>query len=197
MLDLLKTPEGKRLLELEDPWSYRDRLTLPKLIVNGTNDRYWTQDALNIYWDDLTGPKWVLYVPNSGHGLEDRARVTSTLAAFVHSVARGGLLPKISWRYEKRDGGAVELMIESDQPLVEARLFHCESKTHDFRDSRWSYETMNGEGTRWGMKIPAPAEGNQAVYGEAVFGLDGARFTLSTQIRILDGPAAPAKKKFY
>ena len=37
------------------PWVYRDKLTMPKLILNGTNDPYWTLDALNLYWDDLNG----------------------------------------------------------------------------------------------------------------------------------------------
>src|SRR5262249_55727189 len=83
----LNTPAGHRLLALEDPYSYRDRLTLPKLLILGTNDRYWSQDALNLYWDGLKGPKWVLYVPNSGHGLEDRERVFATLTAFIRMVA--------------------------------------------------------------------------------------------------------------
>src|SRR5262249_41442051 len=47
----LETPEGQGLMELEDPYSYRDRLTLPKLLILGTNDRYWSQDSLNLYWD--------------------------------------------------------------------------------------------------------------------------------------------------
>ena len=68
MLQLLNTPIRQRLVELEDPYSYRDRYTMPKLIINGTNDRYWAQDALNLYWDGLPEPKWILYVPNSGHG---------------------------------------------------------------------------------------------------------------------------------
>src|SRR6185295_17598364 len=55
--------------------------TLPKLLILGTNDRYWAQDALNLYWDGLKGPKWVLYTPNSGHGLEDRERVFRSEAA--------------------------------------------------------------------------------------------------------------------
>ncbi|HLJ55700.1 MAG TPA: PhoPQ-activated protein PqaA family protein, partial [Chthonomonadaceae bacterium] len=40
--DKLNTPEGKRLIALEDPYSYRDRMSLPKLLILGTNDRYWT-----------------------------------------------------------------------------------------------------------------------------------------------------------
>ncbi|MBI3726327.1 hypothetical protein HY251_20570, partial [bacterium] len=198
MGDLLKTKEGQRLMELEDPWSYRDRLTLPKLIVNGTNDRYWTQDALNIYWDDLEGPKWILYVPNSGHGLEDRGRVTASLAAFTRAIASGRGLPALTWKYEKREDGGLTLKLESGAALVEARLFHASSKTTDFRDSSWEYDKMSGEGSSWSATVERPKDGKLAVFGEAVYESNGARFTLSTQIRILSsGAAAPPKKRWF
>ena len=93
MLAKLQTPEGKRLLQLEDPYSYRDRLTLPKLLILGTNDRYWSQDALNLYWDDLKGPKWVMYTPNSGHDLRNGyLQVVNTLTAFARAQASGNAL---------------------------------------------------------------------------------------------------------
>ena len=64
--DVLGTGEEKSLTALVDPYSYRTQLTMPKLSVIGTNDPYWVLDALNIYWDDLAKPNYVLYVPNSG-----------------------------------------------------------------------------------------------------------------------------------
>ncbi len=180
----LQTPAGQRLMALEDPYSYRERLTLPKLLILGTNDRYWTQDALNLYWDDLRGPKWVLYVPNSGHGLEDRPRVMSTLAAFVRSVAGHKAMPRMRWRYEPQ-GMETVLRVESDMRPTEGRLFHVHSATQDFRDSRWSFEPMrktrNGFEGHW----PRPREGFDAIYGELVYNVDGRPFTLTTQIRIL------------
>jgi PhoPQ-activated pathogenicity-related protein len=187
MMERLETPEGRKLMELEDPYSYRHRLTMPKLLILGTNDRYWSQDALNLYWDGLKGPKWVLYTPNSGHGLEDRPRVFATMAAFIRMVAGGTKWPKMQWSYRDRDAGS-RLSLRSDIQPKEARLFHVGSATRDFRDSRWSYEQMSVMGKEFFRQWPAPAEGYNAIFGEAVYDLDGQPFTLSTQIRIL-GPS--------
>ncbi len=184
ILQLLETPKGKKLLELEDPYSYRDRLTLPKLIILGTNDRYWTQDALNLYWDDLKGPKWVLYAPNSGHGLEDRERVFATLSAFARTVAAGKPWPQPKWSFVEKDGH-VELALESDVAPREARLFFVQSKNRDFRECKWTFEPMNGNGgNSFTGRRALPATGHEAVFGEAVYEIDGRKFTLSTQIRI-------------
>lgn len=185
--ELIKTPKGKRLMELEDPISYRTRYTMPKLLILGTNDRYWTQDALNLYWDDLPGPKWVLYVPNSGHGLEDRERAYATLTAFARMVAGRSKWPTIKWTYADRNGGA-ELKLSSDLPASEARLFrNSGAPTKDMRDSKWSFEPMKQDGMSFGAVALTPAEGFCAIFGEAVYTIAGRTFTLSTQVRILGG----------
>src|SRR5262245_16722833 len=83
------TPAARKLWQMTDPYFYREKLTLPKMLILGTNDRYWAVDALNLYWDGLKGDKWVLYVPNAGHSLEqkgandrpDRSRATDALGA--------------------------------------------------------------------------------------------------------------------
>lgn len=182
IMEKLETPMGKKLMELEDPWSYRDRLTLPKLLILGTNDRYWTQDALNLYWDGLKGPKWVLYVPNSGHGLEDRERVFATLSAFIRKTANNESWPEMDWSYRK-SGDRLELTLRSSIRPLEARLFSTQAKNLDFRDSRWSFEPMViGSPAKGARK--RPSTGNEAVFGEALYELGGQKFTLSTQIRI-------------
>ncbi len=40
--------------------SYLQDLTLPKLMVVGTNDPLLSSDAMNLYWDGLEGPKYTL-----------------------------------------------------------------------------------------------------------------------------------------
>ena len=57
------TTEAPKLWQMIDPWVYREKLTLPKMIINGANDPYWPLDALNSYWDDLKGEKWLLLRP--------------------------------------------------------------------------------------------------------------------------------------
>ena len=169
---LLLTPPGKRLMDLEDPYSYRERLTLPKLLQLGTNDRYWAQDALNLYWDGLLGPKWVLYAPNSGHGLEDRGRVMSTLAAFTRSLASRKPLPKLTWSWSAEDNGA-RLRFTSTAPIRAARLFRCLGPTTDFRDQKWSFTELPISSHGFDAWQPNPRRGFAAAYGEATFDLDG------------------------
>src|SRR5690606_39177829 len=89
----LGTPRGGELLSIVDPYSYREQLTKPKLILLSTNDRYWPLDALKLYWADLPSPKHVLYVPNQGHGLRDFDRVIGALSAVHRYAARGENLP--------------------------------------------------------------------------------------------------------
>ncbi len=184
MLEVLKTEKGRRLLALEDPYSYRDILTLPKLIINGTNDRYWAQDALNFYWDGLRGKKWIAYIPNSGHGLEDRVRTFNVLTAFGQMLARRTKWPDMKWLYTETDSG-VELLVNSDIKPKAARLFRVYSNTKDFRESKWTFEPMTV--TTQGIigQLKYPSKGFAAVYGEIVYDIGGKSFTLTTQIRIL------------
>ncbi len=189
----LQTPRGHELIQLEDPYSYRDRLTLPKLIILGTNDRYWSQDSLNLYWNGLKGPKWILYDPNSGHGLEDRSRVYATLMAFVRAIAGGKKWPQMHWKYTVNAQGAT-LEVQSNPAPVEARLWRTYAPTLDFRDSHWTFEPMEINGNVCTGHLPTPAQGCAALFGELVFEQDGQRFTLSTQIQILGTPEKQAQK---
>lgn len=185
-MEKLKTEKGRRLMQLEDPYSYRDVLTLPKLLILGTNDRYWSQDALNLYWDGLKGPKWVMYDPNSGHGLEDRVRLFNTLTAFARCQATNKPWPKMKWAY-KSDGAGVELSVRSDIPIKSAALFHANAPTQDFRDSKWTSHPMKPATSGFIGRQEKPDAGYTAVFGEVSYEIDGRTFTLSTQIRILGG----------
>ncbi|MDE2126880.1 MAG: hypothetical protein KGJ62_09850 [Armatimonadetes bacterium] len=180
----LKTPMGRKLLGLEDPYSYRKILTLPKLLILGTNDHYWAQDALNLYWNGLEGPKWVMYDPNSGHGLEDRVRVYNALTSFADCIASRTPWPTMKWAYSAVANGA-DLTVSSDTPMVSARMFHADAPTQDFRESHWSSTPVDVNGSSFTGHMDNPATGYRATFAEITYTIRHKTFTLSTQIRIL------------
>ena len=192
-----ENPTSKKLWAMVDPWSYRENLTLPKVIINATNDPYWTQDALNLYWDDLKGPKWVLYVPNAGHGLEqvqeggkkDRDRVMNTMAAAARWFIEGKTPPVMTWKIG--EGTSCEFAVDGGKDCKQIRFWDATSATRDFRKSQWVQKgTVSSELTAWTHQFGALETKYKAVFAECEYDLDGLKYTLSTQIRILE----PAKK---
>jgi PhoPQ-activated pathogenicity-related protein len=183
--EYIDTPRGGLLRKIVDPWEYRNRLTQPKLVILGTNDRYWPLDACNLYWNDLVGDKFLIYVPNNGHGLPDRARLVAGLGALNRSVTGGKPLPKMQWSFSDVENG-VELKLTSDVRPSRVRIWSAAAKTRDFRDSQWT--AAEAEGSVGGAihTHPTPATGLAAFLGEAIFneGTDD-QFWLSTNVRIL------------
>jgi PhoPQ-activated pathogenicity-related protein len=180
----LGTERGKRLQSIVDPYSYRQTLKQPKFILLGTNDRYWTLDSLNLYWDDLQGEKYVCYTPNSGHGLNDPARIAGALNALHGEACEGKPLPKLSFRYA--DGKEkVTLRVESDIKPREVRIWTTTSATRDFRDSKWESHPAAAEKDAYTYDLAHPTSGYAALFGEAVYASDDMPLFLSTNVKII------------
>lgn len=166
-----------------DPFTYRQQLKQPKLIINGTNDRYWTVDALNNYWDDLEGQKYIRYVPNAGHNLKGgREGALATLAAFTRHVANGKPFPAVTWKHET-DSGRYRLVMQPDVVPAAVKLWTAESESRDFRNSEWKSQNVTGNNGQFVAEIPAPAGKHVALFGELQFSIDNLSYTLSTQLR--------------
>lgn len=142
--ELLGTPKGKELTAIVDPYTYRERFTMPKFIVNGTNDPYWTTDALNLYWNDLPEPKQIYYAPNSGHMLEGNYEpALGTLVAWFKKVAANEPVPNPKLEAEPADAsGKTRYRLKTDGTVTGARLWKTGSATRDFRKARWEAVPM-------------------------------------------------------
>lgn len=188
-----ETPAATKLWAMVDPWVYRDKLTAPKLIVNGTNDPYWVGDALNLYWDDLPGEKYVLYVPNAGHGLEqdhgngkkNRDRTIATISAFAKAQITGKPLPKLAWKHADENGSAV-LTVTSDPAPTAARVWVADSPARDFRQAKWAAADPKSVAKgQISAAVDVPAKGFRAFFVECDYDLGGLAYTLSTQLRVV------------
>jgi PhoPQ-activated pathogenicity-related protein len=191
LVPIPKSPEGTKLWRMIDPWVYRERLKLPKMIINGANDPYWPLDALNSYWDDLKGDKWVLYVPNAGHDLRERdangksaplpLRAINTLAAFARCMIFDKPMPGLKWVCDEKEG-ICRLEVNSGAKAVSTRVWKSEAPTRDFRKARW----VEDNGAKLPTTVTSPEIGFRAFFAETEYELDDLRFTLSTQLRILE-----------
>ncbi len=129
IMDWMGHPAYERLLASVEPYSYRERLTMPKFIMNSTGDQFFLPDSWQFYFDDLPGTKYLRYVPNTDHGLDGSDAVES-LTAFYGTVLTGRPFPKFTWQVQ--EDGSIRVKTKS-KPLA-VRLWQATNpQARDFR----------------------------------------------------------------
>ena len=94
------TEEYKNLMQIEEPFSYRDRLTMPKFIINAAGDQYFLPDSSQFYFDQLVGEKYLRYVPNADHAVRDHTDVEESIAAYFESIVKHTPRPTFTWKIQ-------------------------------------------------------------------------------------------------
>lgn len=180
-----ETQRERQLRVMMDPYTYRSRLKLPKLIVLGANDPYWCTDALNNYWDGLLGTdNHILQLPNSGHGLQGNQELAMrSIAAFFQCVASGAPFPKLDWKW---DSAARTLTIDATPAPKKLRLWTALSDDSDFRPDRFTFTEISPEGSTFTTKIDQVEGKHKAFFAEASYEASGLEFSQTTQIWRVD-----------
>ena len=172
------------LAAIVDPFSYRHHLTVPKLIILATNDRYWPLDALNVYYDALPGERHLLYVANTGHTLQPgRERAVAGLMALFQQTAGRLRLPTLQWEASAA-GDTLTLALTTDRPPRSVRAWVATALTHDFRDARWEAFAMQTEHHRYVHRRPTRRGHITAIFGEVEYTSEPRPFSLSTTVRL-------------
>jgi PhoPQ-activated pathogenicity-related protein len=128
IMERLDHPRLQELYQLVDPYFYRHRLTMPKLVLNAAGDQFFLPDSSQFYWDELQGEKLLRYVPNTDHSMRE-SDAFQTLAAFYARILSGAKLPKVTWA--NRLG---RLSAKSSMPADEVRVWTADNpETRDFR----------------------------------------------------------------
>lgn len=184
------TPEYQAVLAIEDPYNYRnrDRLKIPKFIINASGDQFFLPDNSRFYYGDLQEEKRLRYVENTAHNLADSDAVSSMLA-WYNSVISGGKRPGYSWNMVDVNGIAVK----PHEPPKEVRLWQAHNpKARDFRvESVGKLYTSTplqaqADGTYFGQ-VNMPTEGFTAFFVEMSWdsGLPDAPFKFTTPVQIV------------
>lgn len=196
LMERAQTAEGAELWRMVDPYTFRDRLTIPKMLINGSNDRYWTLNAIDLYWDGLKGPKYLVELPNAGHGLEShRDWALSGLGAFFRHQVTGRPMPEVSWSESSSPAGGGQLTIRANPAPRSARLWTASAADRDFRDSKWESAPLE-PATAITAALPKPAHGRGAAFAELEYEIDGIPYHLTTTFFVSGiKPKAPAPVK--
>ncbi|MFT4152282.1 PhoPQ-activated protein PqaA family protein [Parafilimonas sp.] len=134
--------EGRKLLAMVDPYSYRDRLTMPKMIFMGGNDPYWVIDNVKNYYDSLKGINLLQYVPNAAHNLGTGEQAFNALDAFFACTIHGGSYNPLSWK-TSRENNKLKVTVTTNNKALCVKLWEANSNDADIRNNVWLFKDIS------------------------------------------------------
>jgi PhoPQ-activated pathogenicity-related protein len=198
IMEWIGKPEFRALMKIEEPYEYRDRLTMPKLLLNATGDQFFLPDSSQFYFDKLKGERHLRYVPNTSHAI-DKSDALQSLHSFYSSVVKGTPRPEFSWTFEK--DGAIKVI--SKQRPEAVHLWHATNPEarnfrHDVIGPVYTSTVLLPSGPNtWVARVPKPAKGWTAYFVELTFPTGGKfPLKLTTAVRVTpDTLPFPAPKR--
>ena len=185
--DWFGTPQFRALLEIEDPYEYRQRLILPKFLINAAGDEFFLPDSAQFYFHDLPGVKYLRYVPNASHSLSG-SDAWVTVKACYQAVLSAVALPPLSWTLESSNTLRV---VTGDLP-TDVRLWQATNpNARDFRlatlGAQWQSSALTSQGGGvYVATVPVPPQGWRAFFVELTYARDGlAPLKFTTQVYVV------------
>ncbi len=180
--------KGDQITKMVDPYSYRDRLTMPKMIFIGTIDEYWPADAIKNYIDSIPGQNFIQYVPNAGHGLGDKKQALGALSSFFAHTIQNQPYPKCSWKIAEQDKTITLSALATASQLKGAEIWVAESDDRDFRDEQWIKTDLGMQQTaEVTTTLDYPEKGFKAFYINLIYtDPNGDNYIESTRMFVAD-----------
>lgn len=196
ILPRLGEPAVSELMRSVDPYQYRHRVTVPKLILNATGDEFFLPDSSRFYWDELRGENYLRYVPNSPHSMAG-TDVLDTVAAFHWLIVNDQRPPRFTWT--RRDDGTLQVM-PLDQPQG-VLLWHATNPAaRDFRlpilgPAFTSTPVEADERGMYTARVPPPERGWSAWFLELTYDVGAPKLLKLTTEVVVTPDVLPFKDK--
>lgn len=111
LLNMRSTQAAADLMKIEDPFmylsanyanKYKDRLAIPKYIINASGDDFFAPDSSKLYFDKLPGDNnYLRYLPNTRHFFTLNATslrlVNEAINSYFYLILNKVTLPKLHW----------------------------------------------------------------------------------------------------
>lgn len=163
--------EYATMLEIVDPFSYPDSLDMPKYMLNAASDEFFLPDSWQFYWDELSPSKYLRYVPNAGHSLED-TDASQSLIAFYNYILDDEPIPQFNW---SADTTGFQIQLDPNNLPDELLLWNAHNpEDRDFRlyviDRIWLAKNIDiPEDGNVSVEIDTPNNGFTAWFVEATY----------------------------
>lgn len=185
IMDWQDTPEYAALMKIEEPFEYRDRLTMPKLLINSAGDQFFLPDSAQFYWKELLGPNYIRYVPNSDHSLKNTDALASLLS-FHDAIIHHKKLPELSW--DLPQPGVIKVVTKTKPSKVKLWQAH-NPKARDFRletiGAAYVEKPLSIEPSgEYRVRIEKPETGWIAAFVELTFENQPAPFKFTTGVTV-------------
>ena len=180
--------KGAAITTMIDPYSYRKKLTMPKMIFMGTNDEYWPIDNIKNYYDSIPGQNLIHYIPNVGHSMGDKKEAMSNLSSFLGLTLNNSKYPVCSWKIsETKKGVKISIKATADK-LTDVIVWTADSKDRDFRNDTWESNSLGTHNTSKVIVIKEfPKTGYRAFYLNLKYkDANGKEYTESTRVFMTD-----------
>jgi len=180
--------DGSAVTEMIDPYSYRKKLTMPKMIFMGTNDEYWTVDAVKNYIGQIPGENYIHYVPNVGHDLGDKRQALEALSAFFGNTLAKKPYPACQWTVTTTKKG-IDLNIKTTADKLEnVTVWSANSTDMIFQDEKWEGKSLDIKNKdKISLTEAYPASGYRAFYVDLKYKAPtGGTYTESTRMFMTD-----------
>eukprot|EP00051_Salpingoeca_urceolata_P020759 m.315662 g.315662 ORF g.315662 m.315662 type:complete len:599 (-) comp19677_c5_seq3:2185-3981(-) len=110
-------PNMQPMFDVIDPFQYKDRLTMPKLVIDSGGDEFFMPDDNWYWWDDMVGELHLLMVQNAEHSMATGIpEVIPGAASFAHGVLSGTPRPEMSWKFGKTFSGGNITVTTNERP---------------------------------------------------------------------------------
>ncbi len=130
IFDTFGTEAGDALLQIVDPFEYRERLDMPKYLIGASGDQFFLPDSAQFYVDQLLGETHLRYIPNTDHGLGGYSNVIAGLMPWYQSILDPAVVaPEVTWTVE----AANRIRVHVDEEPLSAKLWFATSVDRDFR----------------------------------------------------------------
>lgn len=187
IMDWAGAARYRELLKIEEPYEYRERLTMPKLIINAAGDQFFLPDSSQFYFGDLKGEKYLRYVPNVDHSMRN-SDVRESISAYYEALLNQKPRPRFTWNIDKKG----EIKVKTEDAPSEVKLWAATNPdARDFRLEKIgpAYKATVLAETKKGVyvaKPPQPAKGFTAYFVELTYPSGGKNpFKFTTGVKVI------------